>query len=51
MATRTDIDDLFAELDDDRCQYCDGGSLVRGTFKEAPAVLCENCGTPALRVW
>lgn len=49
--TQTDIDHLFAELSDDRCQYCDDGALARGTYKDAPAVLCEDCGTPALRVW
>jgi len=49
--TRTDIDDLFSQLSVDRCQYCDGGTLTRGTYKDGPAVVCDDCGTPAVRVW
>jgi hypothetical protein len=49
--TRTDIDDLFSRLTVDHCQYCEGGTLSRGIYKGAPAVVCDDCGTPALRVW
>jgi hypothetical protein len=49
-ATSADIDELFAQLNDDDCTYCDG-ALTRGTYKDTPAVLCEDCGTPAVRSW
>ena len=34
------------------CQYGDcGGSLRHETFKGDEAVVCEECGTPAVRLW
>lgn len=51
MATASaDIDDLFDRLSTDDCPYCDG-ELTRGTYKDAPAILCESCETPAVRTW
>ena len=43
-------DELRELLSVSRCQYCDG-DLVRGTFKGDEAILCDDCDTPAVRVW
>ena len=34
------------------CQYDEcGGTLRREAFKGDEAVVCEDCGTPAVRLW
>lgn len=34
------------------CQYDDcPGTLRHATFKGDEAVVCEDCGTPAVRLW
>ncbi|WP_204357301.1 HVO_A0556 family zinc finger protein [Halogeometricum borinquense] len=43
-------EELFERMEDDTCAYCEGG-LVMGQYKDTAAVLCEDCGTPAIRVW
>lgn len=45
------IQDLYDRLADTDCRYCETGTLSVGSFKGAPAILCENCGTPAIRIW
>ncbi|GGL68049.1 HVO_A0556 family zinc finger protein [Halocalculus aciditolerans] len=40
---------LVGRLDGDDCAFCDDGTLVRGTYKDNDAVLCEACGTPTLQ--
>ncbi len=44
------LNTLFSGMDQKECQYCEG-TLERGTYKSEPAVVCDECGTPALRVW
>ncbi|MFB6252112.1 MAG: HVO_A0556 family zinc finger protein [Halobellus sp.] len=46
----SDPEQLLDRLDDPSCQYCDG-ALDTGTYKGSGAVLCQDCGTPAIRVW
>ena len=44
--------DLLPRLDGDGCPVPDcGGTLARRPFKDSDAVVCDDCGTPALRVW
>lgn len=51
LATVTrDCDRLLATLDDAVCHYCDG-DLETGAYKGSSAILCQDCGTPAVRVW
>ncbi|USZ67367.1 hypothetical protein NGM10_11565 [Halorussus salilacus] len=47
--TRTDS--LLAALVGDDCNWCARGTLARGEFKGDDAVVCEECDTPAARVW
>ena len=42
---------VFEQLTGDTCDYCDDGELERGTYKGTRAVLCDECGTPAVRFW
>ena len=42
---------LFAALVGDDCRWCATGTLAREAFKGDDAVVCEDCGTPAARVW
>jgi hypothetical protein len=41
----------LAALAGDDCRWCATGTLARESFKGDAAVVCENCGTPAARVW
>jgi len=50
--TQTNIVDLHTRLDTDVCLYCEAeDAFGRDTYKGTPAVVCEECGTPVLRVW
>jgi len=42
---------LLATLVGDDCRWCADGTLERGEFKGDDAVVCDECGTPAARVW
>jgi hypothetical protein len=33
------------------CGWCGATALGRGRYKDDRAVVCENCGTPALRLF
>ncbi|MFC4550066.1 MULTISPECIES: HVO_A0556 family zinc finger protein [Halorussus] len=44
-------EDLLGVLVGDECRWCATGTLAREEFKSDDAVVCENCGTPAVRVW
>lgn len=46
-----DSDTLLAPLVGDDCAWCANGTLARESFKGDDAAVCENCGTPAARVW
>lgn len=52
MAAVTTTETIFEKLDDEDCQWdgCDG-TLVRTTFKGDRALVCDSCGTPAIRIW
>jgi len=42
---------LLDGLAGDDCRWCATGTLARREFKGDAAVVCENCDTPAARVW
>ncbi|UPV75209.1 hypothetical protein M0R89_03850 [Halorussus limi] len=42
---------VLAALVGDECSWCAAGTLAREEFKGDAAVVCEECGTPAARVW
>ncbi|WP_168216254.1 HVO_A0556 family zinc finger protein [Halorussus halobius] len=42
---------LLVALGGEDCPWCEAGTLRRETFKGDDAVVCEDCGTPAVRVW
>jgi hypothetical protein len=44
-------DALLAALVGDDCSWCATGTLAREEFRGDDAVVCEDCGTPAARVW
>lgn len=44
-------DSVLAALVGDECSWCATGALAREEFKGDEAVVCEECGTPAARVW
>ncbi|WP_202932651.1 HVO_A0556 family zinc finger protein [Halorussus salinus] len=44
-------DAVLAALVGDDCSWCATGALAREEFKGDAAVVCEECGTPAARVW
>ena len=50
-ASQDASESVLAALVGDGCHWCAAGTLERETFKGDDAVVCENCGTPAARVW
>ena len=44
-------EDPVAALVGDDCRWCVDGALTRDEFKGDDAAVCDNCGTPAVRVW
>lgn len=45
-------DPLVEQLRGTVCQYGNcAGTLRHATFKGDEAVVCERCGTPAVRLW
>ncbi|WP_167599459.1 HVO_A0556 family zinc finger protein [Halorussus marinus] len=50
-SARHATDSVLATLAGDDCDWCSSGTLVRGRFKGDDAVVCEDCETPAVRVW
>lgn len=48
----TESDDLLGRMARRACthQECEG-ILERGRYKGTDAVICNDCGTPALRTW
>lgn len=52
MASLQTGEPLVEKLSGTECQYDEcGGRLRRSTFKGDVAVVCEDCGTPAVRLW
>ena len=42
---------VLAALVGDDCNWCATGTLARDEFRGDDAVVCEDCETPAVRVW
>lgn len=42
---------LLTALVGEDCRWCATGTLVREEFKDDDAAVCDDCGTPAVRVW
>lgn len=42
---------LLAQVEGPECQWCDDGSLAIGPYKGDRAAVCDECGTPGIRVW
>lgn len=42
---------VLVALVGDECSWCASGTLAREVFKGDEAVVCDDCGTPAARVW
>ncbi|SER61610.1 HVO_A0556 family zinc finger protein [Natrinema salaciae] len=42
---------LLAILEGRSCQHCPDGELVRETYKDNRAIVCDSCGTPRAQVW
>ncbi|WP_170977271.1 HVO_A0556 family zinc finger protein [Halorussus salinisoli] len=42
---------VLAALVGDDCSWCASGALAREEFKGDAAVVCNECGTPTVRVW
>jgi hypothetical protein len=51
ISSQNTSESVLAALVGDECSWCASGTLARETFKGDDAVVCENCGTPAVRVW
>jgi hypothetical protein len=51
VPSRSESKPLLAALVGDDCRWCATGTLAREQFKGDDAVVCGNCGTPAVRVW
>lgn len=53
-ATRTDgtasIEHVLQSLDNQTCPFCDDGSLRPGQYEGDPAVVCDDCDAPLVRV-
>ncbi|RKD98081.1 HVO_A0556 family zinc finger protein [Halopiger aswanensis] len=44
-------DRILSSLEGSPCNYCEEGILIREQFKGNSAVLCSQCGTPAIQSW
>ncbi|MFC7205447.1 HVO_A0556 family zinc finger protein [Haloferax namakaokahaiae] len=42
---------IFETMADDDCTYCDEGTLELRSYKDNDAIVCDDCGTPAVQVW
>ena len=45
-----DTERLLELLERTDCHYC-GGTLETGEYKGTGAILCRDCGSPAIRIW
>ncbi|MCU4975375.1 hypothetical protein OB955_21985 [Halobacteria archaeon AArc-m2/3/4] len=43
--------EVLSVLDGDTCSYCENGTLTQQFFQSDEAVVCDECGTPAARLW
>jgi len=51
VSSQDTSDAVLTALVGDDCSWCGAGTLAREEFKGDAAVVCEECGTPAVRVW
>ena len=51
VASQDASDALLETLVGDGCNWCATGTLAREEFRGDEAAVCEDCGTPAARVW
>lgn len=42
---------LLTTLEGRSCEYCDDGTLERGTYEGNRAVVCTECGAPSVQLW
>jgi len=43
---------IFEQLAGSSCEYPNcTGQLIKGSYKGDHAIVCEECDTPAMRVW
>lgn len=50
-SSRNETEPVLAALAGDDCRWCDSGTLTRAEFKGDDAAVCDECATPAARVW
>lgn len=50
-ATTAEAPELVEQITGSKCSFCDGGRLARGEYKDTPAVVCQVCGTPTVRLF
>ncbi|MFC4543284.1 HVO_A0556 family zinc finger protein [Halosolutus amylolyticus] len=43
--------DALALLERNDCAFCADGTLVRERYRDNDAVVCDQCGTPAMQLW
>lgn len=48
---RNATEDPVAALVGGECSWCVNGELKKDEFKGDEAAVCDDCGTPAARVW
>lgn len=48
---RSDRELLLDRLAGEECEFCDGGTLVRDTYKDNVALVCDDCGSPTAQFW
>jgi hypothetical protein len=51
LSSNDTSESLLASLIGDECSWCAAGTLARAEFKRDDAVVCDECGTPGVRVW
>nr|WP_083866609.1 HVO_A0556 family zinc finger protein [Natronococcus occultus] len=42
---------VLANLEEDRCHYCNGGALEVAAYKGNIAIVCDMCETPMAQFW
>ncbi|WP_199174737.1 HVO_A0556 family zinc finger protein [Halegenticoccus soli] len=42
---------LLEAVDGRECEYCDGGTVEIGTYKDNRAAVCEECGSPVVQLY
>lgn len=45
------VSPLLALVEGTECTWCEDGRLIISSYKNDPAAVCSECGTPGVRVW